>query len=45
MLYQRIALFDRLLGPDWREPPRSLDLHVLLRVFPDPDPQLASRDG
>ncbi len=44
-LYQRIALLDRLLGPDWRQPPRSLDLHVLLRVFPDPDPQLASRDG
>jgi DNA-binding PucR family transcriptional regulator len=31
-LYQRIALLDRLLGPDWRQPPRSLDLHVLLRV-------------
>jgi DNA-binding PucR family transcriptional regulator len=37
-LYQRIALLDRLLGPDWRQPPRSLDLHVLLRVFPDPNP-------
>jgi DNA-binding PucR family transcriptional regulator len=43
-LYQRIALLDRLLGPDWRQPPRSLDLHVLLRVFPDTDPRLVGRD-
>lgn len=35
-LYQRIAVLDRLLGADWRQPPRSLDLHVLLRIFPDP---------
>jgi GAF domain-containing protein len=33
-LYQRIAVLDRLLGPDWREPPRSVDLHILLRVMP-----------
>ena len=34
-LYQRIVVLDRLLGPDWRTPPRSVDLHILLRVFPD----------
>ena len=34
-LYQRISVLDRLLGPGWREPPRSLDLHILLRIFPD----------
>jgi GAF domain-containing protein len=34
-LYQRIAVLDRLLGRDWREPPRSVDLHILLRVMPD----------
>lgn len=34
-LYQRISLLDRILGPGWREPPRSLDLQILLRVFPD----------
>jgi pimeloyl-ACP methyl ester carboxylesterase len=44
-LYQRIALLDRLLGPDWRQPPRSLDLHVLLRLLPDRDTRLAGRDG
>jgi GAF domain-containing protein len=44
-LYQRIAVLDRLLGPDWRQPPRSLDLHVLLRVFPNPDPSLTGRDA
>jgi hypothetical protein len=44
-LYQRIALLDRLLGPDWRQPPRSLDLHVLLRVFPNTDPRLVGRDA
>jgi DNA-binding PucR family transcriptional regulator len=44
MLYQRIAVLDRLLGPDWRHPPRSLDLHVLLRVFPNTDPRLAWPD-
>jgi DNA-binding PucR family transcriptional regulator len=44
-LYQRIAVLDRLLGPDWRHPPRSLDLHVLLRVFPNPDPSLTGRDA
>jgi hypothetical protein len=32
-------------GPDWRQPPRSLDLHVLLRVFPNPDPSLTGRDA
>lgn len=26
--------------PHWRQPPRSFDLHVLLRVFPIPDPSL-----
>jgi hypothetical protein len=36
-LYQRITVLDRLLGPQWREPPQSLDLHILLRVFPIPD--------
>ncbi|BBY25636.1 helix-turn-helix domain-containing protein [Mycobacterium stomatepiae] len=40
-LYQRISVLDRLLGSDWRQPPRSLDLHVLLRVFPNQDPDLA----
>ena len=44
-LYQRIAVLDRLLGPDWRQPPRSLDLHVLLRVFPNPDPSLTGPDA
>ena len=44
-LYQRIAVLDRLLGPDWRQPPRSLDLHVLLRVFPNPDPSLTGRNA
>jgi hypothetical protein len=44
-LYQRIAVLDRLLGPDWRQPPRSLDLHVLLRVFPNPDPGPTGRDA
>jgi DNA-binding PucR family transcriptional regulator len=44
-LYQRIAVLDRLLGPDWRQPPRSLDLHVLLRVFPNTDPRLVGRDA
>jgi GAF domain-containing protein len=34
-LYQRISVLDRILGADWRKPPRSLDLHILLRVFPD----------
>ncbi len=43
-LYQRIAVLDRLLGPDWRHPPQSLDLHVLLRVFPNTDPRLAGPD-
>ncbi|MFD7667174.1 GAF domain-containing protein [Streptomyces sp. NPDC059788] len=37
-LYQRLAVLDGLLGPTWREPPRSLDLHVLLRVHPDAKP-------
>ncbi|MEV0260547.1 GAF domain-containing protein [Streptomyces sp. NPDC050617] len=31
-LYQRLAVLDELLGPDWREPPRSVDLQLLLRV-------------
>jgi hypothetical protein len=44
-LYQRIAVLDRLLGPDWRHPPRSLDLHVLLRVFPNPDPSPTGRNA
>ncbi|MFG1932860.1 helix-turn-helix domain-containing protein [Mycobacterium sp. NPDC048908] len=34
-LYQRIAALDRLLGEDWRKPPRSLDLHILVRIVPD----------
>ncbi|SNC63366.1 PucR C-terminal helix-turn-helix domain-containing protein [Kytococcus aerolatus] len=31
-VYQRLAVVDRLLGPEWRQPGRSLDLHVLLRL-------------
>ncbi|MEU7043804.1 helix-turn-helix domain-containing protein [Streptomyces varsoviensis] len=31
-LYQRLAVLDDLLGLDWREPPRSVDLQLLLRV-------------
>ncbi|MFC5724676.1 helix-turn-helix domain-containing protein [Streptomyces gamaensis] len=34
-LYQRLAVLDRLLGPTWRDAPRSLDLHMLLRVHPE----------
>ncbi|MGW1076748.1 helix-turn-helix domain-containing protein [Streptomyces sp. NPDC002537] len=33
-LYQRLGVVDDLLGPTWREPPRSLDLQLLLRVHP-----------
>lgn len=33
-LYQRLAILDQLLGPTWRDAPRSLDLHLLLRVHP-----------
>jgi GAF domain-containing protein len=31
-LYQRLAVLDRLLGEDWRQPDRALDLHLLLRL-------------
>lgn len=31
-LTQRLESVDRILGPAWREPERSLDLHVLLRL-------------
>ncbi|WNV87081.1 GAF domain-containing protein [Umezawaea sp. Da 62-37] len=31
-LYQRLAVIDRLLGQNWREPDRALDLHLLLRL-------------
>jgi DNA-binding PucR family transcriptional regulator len=31
-LYQRLAVLDRLLGENWREPDRALDLHLLLRL-------------
>ncbi len=31
-LYQRLAVIDRLLGENWREPDRALDLHLLLRL-------------
>lgn len=31
-LYQRLAVVDRLLGENWREPDRALDLHLLLRL-------------
>ncbi|WP_429427312.1 helix-turn-helix domain-containing protein [Nocardia sp. GAS34] len=37
-LHQRLAIIDRLLGPTWREAPRSLDLHLLLRVHPETRP-------
>jgi DNA-binding PucR family transcriptional regulator len=36
-LYQRLAHLDELLGASWREPPRALDLQILLRVNPPPD--------
>ena len=32
-LYQRLAVLDRLLGENWREPDRALDLHLLLRLY------------
>lgn len=31
-LYQRLAVIDRLLGENWRESDRALDLHLLLRL-------------
>ncbi|WP_161958380.1 helix-turn-helix domain-containing protein [Ornithinimicrobium cavernae] len=31
-LYQRLTTVDRLLGDGWREPARSLELHLLLRL-------------
>lgn len=31
-LYQRLATVDRLLGVGWRQPERSLELHLLLRL-------------
>jgi hypothetical protein len=34
-IHQRLAIVDRLLGSTWREAPRSLDLHLLLRVHPE----------
>ncbi|MBH1937941.1 GAF domain-containing protein [Streptomyces sp. AV19] len=37
-LYQRLAVLDQCLGSGWREPPRLLDLHILLRVHPEPEP-------
>ncbi|MBP2471767.1 hypothetical protein JOF53_000639 [Crossiella equi] len=33
-LYQRLDHLDRLLGRDWRDHPRALDLHVLVRLRP-----------
>jgi DNA-binding PucR family transcriptional regulator len=35
-IYQRVAVLDDILGDSWREPPRSLDLHILLRIMPSP---------
>jgi GAF domain-containing protein/PucR-like helix-turn-helix protein/diguanylate cyclase with GGDEF domain len=31
-LYQRLAVIDKLLGENWRESDRALDLHLLLRL-------------
>ncbi|MDV7090453.1 helix-turn-helix domain-containing protein [Rhodococcus opacus] len=31
-LYQRLDAIDRLLGPDWRDPDKALDLQVLMRL-------------
>ncbi|RZK84541.1 MAG: PucR family transcriptional regulator [Rhodococcus sp. (in: high G+C Gram-positive bacteria)] len=31
-LYQRLDAIDRLLGPDWRNPDKALDLQVLMRL-------------
>lgn len=33
-LYQRLEILDTVLGQSWREPPRALDLQILLRVAP-----------
>lgn len=33
-LYQRLGILDAVLGPGWREPPRAVDLQILLRVVP-----------
>jgi GAF domain-containing protein len=38
-IYQRVAVLDDLLGESWRQPPRSLDLHILLRIGPTPGVQ------
>ncbi|WP_433296454.1 helix-turn-helix domain-containing protein [Pseudonocardia sp. CA-142604] len=35
-IYQRVAVLDDLLGDSWRKPPRSLDLHILLRIMSTP---------
>jgi DNA-binding PucR family transcriptional regulator len=40
-IYQRVAVLDDLLGDSWREPPRSLDLHNLLRIMPTTGPTRA----
>lgn len=31
-LYQRLTTLDRLLGKQWRDPDRALELHLLLRL-------------
>lgn len=31
-LYQRLTTVDRLIGADWREPARALEVHLLLRL-------------
>lgn len=33
-LYQRLGILDTVLGRGWREPPRAVDLQILLRVVP-----------
>ena len=30
---QRLERIDQLLGPDWRDGPRSLDIHLALRIW------------
>lgn len=32
-LYQRLERLDAILGTDWREPDRRLELHLALRLW------------
>ena len=35
---QRLARIGELLGPSWREPARSLEVQVALRLLKPPEP-------